>query len=418
MKHNIVFLAAVRSLALAVLAGTTLLPVWAQELIPNDPIYNQQYGLHYTQAPLAWGITTGSTRVTVAINDTGIDYTHPDLYLNIWINQDEIPSRIRSRLTDVDADGLITFWDLNDSSGINIGAGKIVDLNGNGRIDGGDVLRDLSGGGWADGKDNGHNGYVDDIIGWDFFGDDNDPMDEAGHGTASARIIGAIGNNGEGVAGINWKVRMMPVRLLPRGGGIENHTPEELAIAINATPRVIAYATDNGARVSNNSYGAPENIVPEKILLLTRAVIQKAAAAGQLMVFSAGNDTSDNDTFPAEVPASFDLPNILSVAATTRADKLANFSNFGATTVHLRAPGKTVWTTIVDDYFHAYGTSFSAPHVVGAAALMLSVNPNLTYAELKTLILGTVDPLEELEGITVTGGRLNIGNAVTVATVL
>jgi serine protease len=130
-------------------------------IIPNDPRFHQQWGLDVTEASRAWEITTGRTRVTVAVIDSGIDYTHPDLYRNIWLNQSEIPSAIRTALSDVDGDGLVTFWDLNEP--VNQGPGKITDLNGNGYVDGGDVLRPVAEGGWADGRDNGHNGYIDDL---------------------------------------------------------------------------------------------------------------------------------------------------------------------------------------------------------------------------------------------------------------
>src|SRR5262249_48914857 len=132
-------------------------------IIPNDPRFPQQWGLDTTEAPQAWELTTGSTKVVAAVLDTGVDYTHPDLYKNIWINQAEIPKDTRRNLVDTDGDGLITFWDLNEPA--NQGPGKIADLNGNGYIDGGDILKPQSQGGWANGIDEGHNGYVDDLIG-------------------------------------------------------------------------------------------------------------------------------------------------------------------------------------------------------------------------------------------------------------
>src|SRR5262249_32637491 len=134
--------------------------------VPNDPRFHQQYGLHITEAERAWDLTTGSTRVVVADIDVGgIDYTHPDLYKNVWVNQAEIPAAIRAQLQDVDGDGLITMWDLNEP--VNQGPGKITDLNGTGFIDGGDLIRPVAVGGWADGQDQGGNGYIDDLVGWD-----------------------------------------------------------------------------------------------------------------------------------------------------------------------------------------------------------------------------------------------------------
>src|SRR5262245_13654271 len=178
--------------------------------VPNDPIYPSQYsyGARITQADQAWDLTTGSTKVVVADIDTGLDYTHPDLYLNVWINQAEIPAAVRANLQDLDGDGLITFRDLNDP--VNQGPGKVTDLNGTGYIDGGDLIRPVAAGGWADGEDGGHNHYTDDLIGWDFLHNDNDPFDDFGHGTYTAGLIGAVGNNGVGMAGLSWQVQIMP----------------------------------------------------------------------------------------------------------------------------------------------------------------------------------------------------------------
>ena len=143
---------------------------------PNDPLYPQQWALPKVSAPQAWEITTGSSAVVVDVNDTGIDYTHPDLYLNIWLNQKEIPFAIGgsgNKLRDTDSDGLITFWDLNARSNGKLVNEKFVrDINGTGYIDGGDLLNDPR---WEDGADNDRNGFTDDLIGWDFCDNDNEP---------------------------------------------------------------------------------------------------------------------------------------------------------------------------------------------------------------------------------------------------
>ncbi len=368
----------------------------AAGLTPNDTRFHQQWGLESTEAPQAWELTTGSTKVTVAVNDSGVDYTHPDLYLNIWINQDEIPIAIGNQLQDVDADGLITFWDLNDPTGINIGAGKITDVNGTGFIDGGDLIQPVSSGGWADGQDDGDNGFIDDLIGWDFVANDNNPMDEDGHGTAVAGIIGSVANNSIGVAGINWKTRIMPVRR------------EGIQPSINA----FYYAVDNGAQVSNHSYGAPPTFFTEAERAATEAAIGYAEQHDHLAVVSSGNQKQNADLFP-HLPAAFDHPNIVSVAATTKNDKLAEFSNFGIVTVDLGAPGKNTWSTwLSGTYSNFGGTSAAAPHVAGTAALILAQNQDLSFAEVKSLILDNVDPLPDLQGMTVTGGRLNVFKAV------
>ncbi len=150
---------------------------------------------------VAWDFSTGSTRVTVADIDTGIDYTHPDLYRNVWLNQSEIPAAAKLAATDVDGDGLLTFWDLNDAAN----AGLVADVNANGRIDGGDVLS-----AWSDSVDEGSNGYTDDLIGWNFVTRNNNPYDDNGHGSHTAGTIGASANDG-GVVGVNWN----PLTRLP-----------------------------------------------------------------------------------------------------------------------------------------------------------------------------------------------------------
>ena len=395
-------------------------------VVPNDPRFHQQWGLEATQAPEAWALTTGSTQTRVAIADSGIDYTHPDLYKNIWLNQDEIPAAIRAGLTDVDTDGLITFWDLNEA--VNQGEGKIADLNGNGYIDGGDLLRPVTAGGWADGLDNGGNGYADDLIGWDFYDNDNDPMDNDsfGHGTAVAGIIGAIGDNGEGVTGINWRVQMMALRNQELNGAAIFNTPGGLERVLNATVDAVIYASDNGARVINISGSAPSALVAPEIIAATDSAIEHAAANDVLVVVAAGNEGVDTDLVPY-LQSATPHDNVITVAATFRQqDNLAFFgtywaSNYGATTVDLAAPGDYLWTTHQlsqpgISYTGVFGgTSGATPFVSGAAALVLSVNPGLTYDEIRDLIFENVDPVEDLQGITVTGGRLNLFRTLTAA---
>jgi subtilisin family serine protease len=378
-------------------------------LAANDPLFDQLTGLHLTGAPEAWSLTTGSTQVVVADIDTGVEYTHPDLYKNIWINQTEIPTTVRASLQDTDADGLITFWDLNEA--VNQGPGKITDLNGTGTIDGGDLLRSVANGGWADGIDQGGNGYLDDLIGWDFIENDNDPMDIDGHGTHTSGTIGAIGNNGLGVVGMNWKVQIMPLKF------------HRLLHDVASPAEAIRYSADNGARVSNNSYGAapagldvPPNRSPDRapqvVIDEVREAVAYAQSRGQVFVATANNYQSDNDLLP-QFPASFDLSNVIAVAATSNADRLSSFSNFGRTSVDLGAPGESVHSTWIEgEYDLMSGTSMATAHVTGAAALILARNPNLSAAQVKALILDTVDPLADLQDKTVTGGRLNVFKAL------
>ena len=209
---------------------------------PNDGLYDQQWGPAASAAGAAWDTTRGSAAVVVAGIDTGIDYKHEDLYLNVWINPDEIPAGVRAKLKDADEDGAITFYDLNDSAN----RGRVRDVDRNGRIDAADLLTRAKYGGWANGKDDGGNGYRDDIIGWDFADGDNNPIDRDGHGTHTAGTIAAVGNNGIGVAGMAWRASLMALKIFSDEG--EGATARAIASAIR-------YAVDNGARVSNNSWG-------------------------------------------------------------------------------------------------------------------------------------------------------------------
>src|SRR5262249_47069866 len=189
---------------------------------PNDLQFGNLWGLRNTgqsggvvdadiDADLAWDAIPGyqgNTKMVVGIIDTGIDYTHPDIYKNLWLNQGEIPTNTGLVLVDTDGDGLITFWDLNEP----VNLGQLNDVNGNGRRDGYDVLHDSR---WADGVDGPDPGTrIDDLIGWNFINNTNNPFDDNSHGTHVAGTIGAIGNNNVGVAGVNWKVQMAGLKFL------------------------------------------------------------------------------------------------------------------------------------------------------------------------------------------------------------
>jgi hypothetical protein len=329
------------------------------DALPNDPSFGNEWGLNNTgqtingspgtpnadiNAPEAWNVTTGSPNVTVAVIDTGVDWTHPDLSSQIWTNPGESCPGCQN-----------------------------------------------------DGIDNDHNGYVDDWHGWDFANNDNNPMDDHGHGTHVAGTIGATGNNGTGIAGVNWNVRIMPVKFLDaQGQGTD-------ANAVSA----VLYAAENGADVMNNSWASND---------YSQALADAIGVADQhnvLFVAAAGNNSTDNDSTPT-YPASYDLPNVVSVAATDNNDNLASFSNFGRRSVDLGAPGVDIYSTWTGGgYQYASGTSMATPHVSGAAALAKAEFASASAAGLKALLLGTVDADPALAATTSSGGRLDVGNAVT-----
>lgn len=247
----------------------------------------------------------------------------------------------------------------------------------------------------GDGLDNDGNGFIDDIHGYDFFNDDGDPMDINGHGTLVAGVIGAIGNNATGVVGITWDVQLMAVKILDQLG----NTSASMAIL------AIEYATLMGAKILNNSWGGSG---PSQAL---KDSITATDSAGILFVTGAGNAGKDNDLTPV-FPANFDVPNVVAVAATDHTDTLGA-SNWGKLSVDLAAPGvQTLNTVPGNSYRTGTGTSLSAPHVSGAAALLWAHLPGLSHRDVKSYLMSTVDPLTGEGAMTFTGGRLNINNAL------
>jgi len=315
------------------------------DAIPNDPKFNEMWGLHNTgqtggtpdadiDAPEAWEIATGSEEIVAASIDTGVDYNHEDLAANMWKNPGEIPDN---------------------------------------------------------GKDDDGNGLVDDVYGYDFYNNDNNPMDDHGHGTHTSGTIGAVGNNGIGVTGVCWNVKIMALKCFSASGIGDNA----------AIIKCVQYATLMGARLSNNSYGGP----PSRSL-------RDAIAAGPLFVAAAGN----NGWRLPHFPSSYGLPNIISVAATDHNDNKASFSNYGVKLVDLGAPGVNILSTLPGNSYGAgQGTSMASPHVAGVAALIMSVNPGLSDLEVKDCILNSVDAVPDLNGKVLTGGRLNAEKAVKLA---
>lgn len=344
-----------------------------QDLFPNDPRFPDLWGMHNTgqaggtvdadiDAPEAWQSGTDTT-VVVAVIDTGIQIglggnTHPDLQPNVFTNPGEIP-------------------------------GNGVDDDGNGKID--------------------------DVHGWDIKNNDNivyDGIDD--HGTHTSGTVGAVGDNALGVVGVHWAGPILPVKFLQGGSG-------SLADGLRSLEYVEDLAARHSLRIVTSNSWACFSSYSNCGMNLYEAFFNTSLL---LHVFAAGNNGFDNDNHPslAAYPASLPNANIISVAATDRNDNLAGFSNFGATTVDLAAPGVDIWSTVPEGGYASFnGTSMATPHVAGAAALVWGQNPGMAPFEqtpdpeassIKDLILSTVDVLPGLAGKMVTGGRLNLGNAI------
>lgn len=302
---------------------------------PDDPRLSELWGMAKISAPAAWDIRTDSDFI-VAVTDTGIWGKHEDLAQNIWQNEDEI-------------------------------AGNGIDDDGN--------------------------GYIDDTWGWDWFNKDNDPTDDHFHGSHVAGTIGAVGNNGIGVVGVAWRVKLMSLKFIGSGGYGSNSD----AIA------AIEYATKNGAKIINASWGGDP---------YSQAMHDAIDAFPGLFIAAAGNSATDIDKNPF-FPASYDNANLISVAATVHEDNLAGFSNWGQFSVDLGAPGSDILSTSLDNgYKTSDGTSMAAPHVAGSAALVWASDPALGALGVKTQLLGTVDPIYDLAGKSTSGGRLNVFRAI------
>ena len=329
----------------------------------NDPDFGKLYGLNNTgqtagtadadiDAPEAWDTTSGSASTVVAVIDEGVDINHPDLKNNIWTNPDEVA---------------------------------------------------------GNGVDDDRNGLVDDVNGWDFVNNDagvydRDPVTGKGdeHGTHVAGTIAAQGNNSLGVVGVNWQAKVMPLKVLGANG------TGSTSNAIKA----LDYAVNKGVMVSNNSYGY--NGAPS---LSFTAALTRADVAGHLFVAAAGNGgadrVGDDNDASAHYPSSYNMPNVVSVAATDSKDALASFSNYGAVSVDLAAPGVSIRSTLPGNTYGSYsGTSMATPHVAGVAALIKSNTPNLDDAGIKANLLQSVDKKAGLSGKTASGGRLNAANAL------
>ena len=226
-------------------------------------------------------------------------------------------------------------------------------------------------------------------------------MDEDGHGTHVAGIIGAAGNNGVGVAGINWNTSLMALKFIGQGGGDIEGVMECVDYILSEKARGVPI------RVVNASYGGPEYSEFEK------EAYEALEDAGILLIASAGNSSSDLGE-SSNYPACYNLPNIISVAATTKDDELAYFSNYGQQ-VHLAAPGSRILSTYLDDHYELMsGTSMAAPQVTGAVALIYAFMSTADALEAKERVLRGADELESLKGMVLTNGRLNVYNSLVV----
>ncbi len=390
------------------------------QVFPNDPRFGDLHALHNEHdggvdinAPEAWDISTGSRDVVVAVIDSGVDYTHPDLYLNIWINPGEIPAALN--VQDTDGDGIISFVDLNAPAN----AAVVADVNGTGYIDGGDLLA-LDGVPvgepvWINGEDDdgtAGNGFVDDLLGWDFRNHDNNPYDDNRHGTHVAGTIAAVGNNDVGVTGLNWQSSILPLKFL------DSNNSGSAADAASALAYARRMRQDFGVNiaVTNNSWGSDE------FSFNLRDQVDETSNAGILVVAAAGNGSgvqeNDNDAFPF-YPASYEAELVLSVTASTPQDEISHFANYGSESVDLAAPGVTILSTEPGAiYATQSGTSMAAPHVTGAAAILFSHVTSATAAEVKQAILQGVDLLPKLEDQerVLSQGRLNVFQALTTDT--
>ncbi len=342
----------------------------------GDPDVTKQWGLLDIGAPEIWKSLTSPQNITVAVIDTGVDYTHEDLLPNIWRNPGES------------------------------GGGKE-----------------------SNGIDDDKNGYVDDVVGWDFASNDRLPFDFAvdelkvlsgggnpGHGTHCAGSIGARGENATGISGIGPQLKIMALRFISEKGS------GTTADAVKA----IRYAVDNGARVLSNSWGSEgEDAADGTNNAALREAIQYAESKNVLFIAAAGNGHRgagyDNDSDPNPAyPASYPYSNIISVAALDANDRLGGFSNWGAKTVHIGAPGLNVYSTMVGGIYSDKvvdlaaitvdwdGTSMAAPHVAGAAAIYWTQHPGKTYAEVKEAILLSAKPIPALRGKVQSNGKLNL----------
>ena len=313
-------------------------------VIPNDPGFGNLWGMNRTNdadidAPEGWDIFRGNANFPVGVIDTGVQYTHPDLAANIWTNPGEI-------------------------------AGNGIDDDGN--------------------------GFIDDTRGWDFVNNDNNPMDDNGHGTHCAGTIGGVGNNGIGVVGVMWTTKIVPLKFLGANG----------SGSITAALGCLQYATGKGIKVSSNSWGGGG--YSQSFF----NAIESSKAIGHIFVAAAGNSGTNNDTTPS-YPASYTNDNVIAVASTTNTDAMSSFSQYGLTSVDIGAPGSSIYSTYpTNSYATLSGTSMATPHVAGVVTSVYGQNTSWTYTQVRSRVLSTARPIAALNGRCVTGGVVNLAAAL------
>jgi subtilisin family serine protease len=326
------------------------------DVTPDDSRFLHQWSLQRSaeggiDAEQAWDLARGSISIVVGVIDTGIDYNHPDLGPNIWTNPGEIA---------------------------------------------------------GNGIDDDHNGYIDDVHGWDFANNDSNPMDDHFHGTHVAGTIGAATNNAAGVAGVCWNVRLMALKFLNASG----------SGYISDATEALHYANNRGVALTNNSWGGGS---------YTQSFADELGAArnaGSIFIAAAGNSSSNSDYWPS-YPAGYDLDNVVAVAAVDHFGSLAYFSNYGAATVDLAAPGVGILSTLPTamtsamagyglstGYGSLNGTSMAAPHVAGVCGLVKAFRPSLTYGQILNTLYAGGERLNSLSDKIATGARLNANRSL------
>ncbi len=339
------------------------------QLTGADPLLGNAWGFLDINAKNAWNNTPKGAGIIVAVTDTGIDYNHEDLAANMWRNSKEVP---------------------------------------------------------GDGIDNDNNGFVDDVVGWDFAANDNKPYDltvglmeiltgggNPGHGTHCSGVVGARGDNGKGISGTAPAVSLMGLRFINEKG------QGDTAAAV----QVVDYAVKNGAHIISASWGGEGEELGDNAL---REAVMRARDEGVLFIVAAGNGRNgvgyNNDTDSKPVfPASYEYENMITVAAIDSADKLAGFSNFGKVGVDIGAPGVKILSTVPGDQYqdtvidlgellHATwdGTSMATPFVAGALADVWSADPGMDALKVRQEILDNAKKTSALSGKVSTDGKLNL----------